>query len=685
MQFLYPAFLYALPLILIPIIIHLFNFRRYKTVYYSNINLLKQVKEQNKSVRRLKNILTLLFRILAIATLIIVFAGPYIPPENNTINNNMPVVIYADNSFSTEAEGQNGRLFETVKSKAQAIADAYDENRSFLFLNNDLNPKHLHFTSQKQVKEFISESKLSGYTHTIGEIIKRIQSMAKEQNPQGNAEIYIISDFQKTITDIENFPNDTNLKISLIPLKPEINQNIFIDSISFSNPYRALNRHEQLQVKIVNTSDQDYISVPLRLYINDSLKVPSVFDIKANSTITTNLEYINTKSGDIKGRLEIDDYPVTFDNSFYFSLRINEHRKVLAISDKDNLKYISSVVADDDYFIVNEERTERIKLSELPQYDVLVMNSPKKISSGLTGQIVNFVSEGGTLVLFSGKNIDKNSYNELLQQLNIGQITGTDTSKVQVLSITEKSDIYTNTFDKKQKNPQLPVLKNTSLFSPELQTINEILLSDERNRPVLLKNLYGKGQVYFFSFSGDPSSGNFVFHPLWIPTIYNILLLERYSEPYYFRQGKAFNISIPNANYETEQSVHLKSTKHKTDYIMERTGDRYRKSYAMPPIMTGAGSYEAIQGSKFLRTASFNYNRAESYLQNYSADSLTKMLSANKLKNYNLLETENIKLQSMLREQQTGTDISYIFIIAALIFILLEIISLRFLKKKHRI
>ena len=47
MSFVYPAFLFAASLIAIPVIIHLFNFRRYKTVYFSNVQFLKEVIFRN--------------------------------------------------------------------------------------------------------------------------------------------------------------------------------------------------------------------------------------------------------------------------------------------------------------------------------------------------------------------------------------------------------------------------------------------------------------------------------------------------------------------------------------------------------------------------------------------------------------------------------------------------------------
>jgi len=46
MQFLYPSFLWALLALAIPIIIHLFYFRRFKKVFFTNVKFLKEVKEE---------------------------------------------------------------------------------------------------------------------------------------------------------------------------------------------------------------------------------------------------------------------------------------------------------------------------------------------------------------------------------------------------------------------------------------------------------------------------------------------------------------------------------------------------------------------------------------------------------------------------------------------------------------
>ncbi|MBS1623579.1 MAG: BatA domain-containing protein, partial [Bacteroidetes bacterium] len=101
MQFLYPSFLFALAALAIPVIIHLFNFRRFKTVYFSNVSFLKEVKEETTSRSRVKHLLVLAARMLAVAFLVLAFAQPFIPKKNTNIASGKKYVsVYVDNSFS---------------------------------------------------------------------------------------------------------------------------------------------------------------------------------------------------------------------------------------------------------------------------------------------------------------------------------------------------------------------------------------------------------------------------------------------------------------------------------------------------------------------------------------------------------------------------------------------------------
>ena len=137
MSFVYPNFLWALVLLIIPIIIHLFNFRKYKTVYFSKVDFLTEVVEDSKSGNKLKHLLVLLSRLLMISALVFAFAQPFIPTGENQKTENI-TSIYIDNSFSMQAQGQDGDLLNEVKNKAIDLVKSLDENEKINLLTTEL-------------------------------------------------------------------------------------------------------------------------------------------------------------------------------------------------------------------------------------------------------------------------------------------------------------------------------------------------------------------------------------------------------------------------------------------------------------------------------------------------------------------------------------------------------------------
>ena len=138
MSFVYPNFLWAFFILLIPIIVHLFNFRRYKTVYFSRVKFLKEVVEDSKSGAKLKHLLVLLSRLLLLSCLVLAFAQPYLPAEEGEMTENL-TSIYLDNSFSMQSEGTDGDLLNEVKNQAIEIVKSLAENERVNLLTSDLN------------------------------------------------------------------------------------------------------------------------------------------------------------------------------------------------------------------------------------------------------------------------------------------------------------------------------------------------------------------------------------------------------------------------------------------------------------------------------------------------------------------------------------------------------------------
>ncbi|HKJ80004.1 MAG TPA: BatA domain-containing protein, partial [Prolixibacteraceae bacterium] len=318
MKFLFPTFLFALLAIAIPIVIHLFSFRRYKTVYFSHVGFLKDIKKESQKKSRLKQLLILLSRILAIAALVFAFAQPYIPVNNEAQKSANPVVaVYIDNSFSMNALSEQGQLLERARNKAVEIAQTYPAGTKFRLFTNDLEAKHQHDFNKEQFIRQVTEIQSSPNVIPLSLVHNRFaQNQSFAENEVGN--LYYISDFQRAITDFESY-NPSGIFNYFLPLKPNQINNLYIDSSWVEVPAHRLNQEENILVRIKNNSGEDYQNLPLKLYLNDSLKSITNFSVAAQNEITASLKYTNASAGIQLGKIEITDYPFTHDNNWYIS------------------------------------------------------------------------------------------------------------------------------------------------------------------------------------------------------------------------------------------------------------------------------------------------------------------------------------------------------------------------------
>jgi hypothetical protein len=117
MTFLQPMLLAALPLIALPVIIHLINQRRYQTIRWAGMMFLLAANRMSRGYARLRQFLILLFRVLAVAGLIFAVSRPLASGWLGRAAGGRPdtTIIVLDRSPSMQQQGAG-----TVVSKLEA-------------------------------------------------------------------------------------------------------------------------------------------------------------------------------------------------------------------------------------------------------------------------------------------------------------------------------------------------------------------------------------------------------------------------------------------------------------------------------------------------------------------------------------------------------------------------------------
>ncbi len=681
MIFLRPEFLYGLTALSIPIIIHLFNFRRHKKLYFSDISRLKNITAHTRKQQKLKHLLVLLMRLLAIFFIVVALAGPEFKKNNGPVSgksNN--VALYVDNSFSMMAEGQNGRLFENARQDALQLIEQSADNTNFIILSNSNEGNLNRMLGKNAAISELEKLEVTSSTKKLSQVIN-IRNHIMQNNELANCDTYMLSDFQANTSDISSFPIDSTNNYLFIPFKNLHNKNIYIDSLHIGNPDLMKNEVIELSVWIKNDSDTDYEKVPLRLTINDKQKAVAGIDIKAGTSKQVNLNFTVSKAGWQYGLIEIEDFPITFDDQMFFAFEVVQFINVLVIgADSDNT-FLEKFYSSDNIFNFSEMNYRAIDFGRLSSFNLIILNEVPNISSGLINQIKQFITEGGNLLFIPPNEENLDDISTFLKEMNAGKVIGIDTTSTRVTRLKLSNNLFSESITNVPQNADLPIVKKHFRYKFPVNSGVETLVSLLSGNDFLSKKKIGSGQLYILSTQMDPDFSNFASHLLFAPIMHGIASKGSTIQKLYYTLGKDNNISIDINNFvnsETPFSLFSPLTQH--SIIPGQKQKNGKIDIDLSNIILQNGYYNLMIHDSIVAMYAFNYNRDESEMNYFNIDQLNDLCRKSGLKYFSVLDNSNPKYTEVINALQKESDFWKLFIIFALFVILMEILILRFWK-----
>jgi len=329
MSFQYPQFLWALSLVIIPILIHLFNLQRYKTLYFSDLTLLKSIQIESKKRSRVKNFLLLLCRILLVSLLVIAFCKPISNPLNSSPGlTSQRIGIYLDNSYSMSSTNDSQSLLEIAKSDAIHLINSCSNETRFYVLTNDKSTNKGYSLDKEQAKSHIQNTTFTSANMELNQLVLN-QNEQFKSNPVYS---YWFTDLQKN-----QFNHDAKLQITdssqfLVSLYQRDDMyNISIDSIWFKEKDRKILVEDEVFIKITNWNDKRS-EIQLKLIINESeIITQKLVSLEKFQEKTVSIKYILKTHGVKMGELYLNDVSyndLKYDDKLIFTYSTNDQYKV---------------------------------------------------------------------------------------------------------------------------------------------------------------------------------------------------------------------------------------------------------------------------------------------------------------------------------------------------------------------
>ena len=688
MQFVHPLFLLALITLTIPVIIHLFNFRKFKKVYFTNVQFLQQIQQETKKQSQLKQLLILLARLLVIASLVIAFAQPFIPYSKSKVNvkGQHCVSIYIDNSFSMEAVATRGKLIDIAKTKALEIVQAYNASDLFQILTNDFEGRHQRFVNRDEFRKMVNEIKLSPVPRTLPEVVIRQNDMLSE-NTGKHRDAYLISDFQKSTMFFQNIKPDSSVSWFFVPLHPEKRNNLYIDSVWFLSPVHQPGQPVQLKVRIGNDANEPLEKIPVKLSINSIQKAIGSVAVGPNAATEIVLPFTENPEGIQYGMVEINDYPVVNDDHYYFSYTVLPSVPVLCIIENHEDKYLNALFGNDSAFRFTNCPIRQLDYSSLSDNALIILNNIPDVASGLAQEVIGFIRNGGTLIIFPPEKGNMESYKPFFDVLNTQGYMQIDTLRQRVSSINLENELFSDIFEKRgnektalPENVDLPSVTRHYVIPSSSRSKLENLMSLQNKDPFLTLAPLGKGRVYLFTVPLQEGWSNFPRHVIFLPTLYKIALSSKRIQPLSYIAGENNLIELP-LNQENEKNI-IKIKKNNSDFEMIPGTSKQAAGlllYTQGQI-TEDGLYTITNGQKSLAGLGFNYSRKESAMKYYTdseLNDLTRKISSGDIR---ILTAKKNSLTQQIQQIRQGTPIWKLFLLLALLFLAIEIALLNLIK-----
>lgn len=643
MQFKYPEILYTLFALLIPLFIHLFQLQRFTKTPFTNLKFLKEIEQQTRKSSRLKKLLLLLMRMGTFAALIMAFAQPYFSKYKTS--KRWHTAIYLDNSYSMQAKAKKG---EMLKRMIHDITENLPEKGTFSLITNN------QFTKNNNRTDFIAALKKVDYTantKSFPNILLQAEKLFSKNTDAAQKLIYI-SDFQH-FKPVEKDSNLYAFDLDIVPLYPQKETNLSIDTALVKV---KLNDQIRLEIQIKNQSNKAQ-SLNLSALQNQVILAKNHLNIPAHQTITQELQ-LPADIGKCLLKIDLDD-AYLFDNNYYLSIGNQHPIKVMSIGRDQH--YLKKIFTGDE-FIFTKKEAHQVDFTAINEQNLISLEMSDQVSENLLQHLNEYVQNGGSLLLIPDLNIDKTTWQKSFDQFQLGEVQQKIKDSLDITQINFSHPLVSQVFERKVENFQFPTVY--SFFKTKLIG-NQDVLSFENQEAFLSKYNKGNGKIYLFSASIETANSNFTQSPLIVPIIYNMALQSvKYGRTSY-TLGEPNEILI-REKLDSDEVLHLKADKDFIPLQQMRANDVLILLDEQPDQ---PGFYEITRKDETVQTIAFNLPKTESELPSKEIQLPEGSKS---------FSTINNALNELQSQQDINSLFKY-FILLSLLFIIFEILIIKYL------
>ncbi len=584
MSFLAPLFLFALAAIAVPIIIHLIQFRKPKKQVFSTLIFFKQLKKSSVRWLRIKKLLLLAMRAMAIILLALAVSRPVLSPGFSLAapdRGNTVYTILIENGPAMAQIDERGPYLDQVKEILSGIAENAASTDLFLIHTTHGELDQTEPMSASQALRYLESLEVINEGNFVRQRLQQLISRSLNADRENRVLLMAVrgnESWKNKLEDIrlpDDFPGDL-FPVHFIHADGEPVSNTGVRSVSTPNQILAAGRPFTVEVEVVNYGSTAAVNQFLTLEVNGEPEGQYQVSLDPEESRTFSFEVEAAESGTVLGRAILEGDSFSFDNVRYFSFSIPEERNILLVTELDQrgdpaswLNLVFRAAAQTTGQISFETITPDQFDSVIPEdYDSVIFEGVRQVPSFAFTQLQRYVQGGGGLIIIPGSRTSTSSLNDFLSYLNAGNIAGMrgESGRFEEIArldrITRGHPVLEDIFEISEDDDirlEMPRIYHYWRYVAGDRHPARTILQTNLDEPVLTEQRIGEGRLMMFTLSADPSWSAFPTSPLFAPVFYRTALYASASEQGGMKEhilGEHLDRVLPFTESQLEISLH---------------------------------------------------------------------------------------------------------------------------------
>lgn len=541
MRFLAPGFALFAALFVVPLLVHLIGRSRAKVRRFAPIDLLLRSERRVATRTKLREILLLVLRALAIAAVPLILAKPFYEAASDlpgAVTGAQSAVIVLDDSLSMTAVLDGQSLLERGKARARRILKALGRDAELaLVVGSRGAPRPAPVgdltTDRARISRALDEVKPSARATDLSTALKRAaQILTAAGRPEKR--VYLVSDLQASGFDADP-PWAADAGIELVPVdvtdgKPPPNRAV-VDLRVEPAPHLGP-RGVRVSVDVANHSDAAVKDLPVTLRIGGKPVAKGLVEVPARERVTKRFFHTFARAAggevgvhDVQAELEPD--ALAADDRRWARVEVRRDVRALVVDGDprtvrrdDEVFYLETALrpgdrADSQLDVVTVTADE-LQRQRLADFDVVFLANVKP---DLDARVLReFVDKGGGLFISAGSNVDPDAWNQRLGELLPQPLHSVRDGEQRIGRVEREHPALAPLSLKDDPFREVKVSRYL-LFKPTQGGDRQVTLRLEDGAPLLIERALGQGRVMLLATTVDRDWSDLPIQPIFLPLV----------------------------------------------------------------------------------------------------------------------------------------------------------------------